>query len=55
MYENMDIWDFTLSNEEMQQIDRTAKVGKRERFTKEVYGFEDEFDFSYDECWPKSF
>jgi 2,5-diketo-D-gluconate reductase B len=52
MCDNIDIWDFSLSDEEMEEINRGAKAGKRERFTKEVYGFEDEFDFSYDECWP---
>lgn len=50
--ENMDVTDFILSKEEMEEIDRRAKVGERERFTIETIGFEDEFDFSYEECWP---
>jgi 2,5-diketo-D-gluconate reductase B len=51
-YENIHVFDFTLSDEEMEEIDRKAVVGKRERFTKEIFGFQDEFDFSYEECWP---
>jgi len=51
-YENIHVFDFTLSDEEMEEIDRGAVVGKRERFTKEIFGFQDEFDFSYEECWP---
>jgi diketogulonate reductase-like aldo/keto reductase len=52
--ENSDIWDFELTKEEMEAIDKTASQGERERFKKEVFGFEDEFDFSYEECWPKN-
>lgn len=54
MLQNMDIMDFTLSREEMEAINQRAKVGKRERVTENFgLGFTDEFDFSYEECWPK--
>lgn len=50
--ENIEINDFTLSNEEMDELNQRAKVGKRERVTLEMgIGFADEFDFSYEECW----
>ena len=52
MRENIDVNNFMLSADEMHEIDKRAKVGERERFTKETIGFEDEFDFSYGECWP---
>lgn len=52
--ENFDVFDFALSQEEMAGIDKIAKKGKRERFTKDMgLGFADEFDFTYEECWPK--
>lgn len=51
--ENMEVTDFMLSMEEMEEIDERARQGKRERFTKETIGFEDEFDFSYEQCWKK--
>lgn len=50
--ENISIDDFTLTEDEMSEIDKRAKEGERERFTKETIGFEDEFDFSYEQCWP---
>jgi len=51
---NIDIFDFTLSEEEMAIIDSRAKSGKRFRLTEEEqFGFTDEFDLSYNECWPK--
>lgn len=50
--ENMQAVDFLLSMEEMEQIDQRAKIGKRTRYAKEIFGFTDEFDFSYEECWP---
>lgn len=50
---NLDVTDFMLSKEEMEQIDSKAVVGSRRRFEKAQAGFEDEFDFSYDQCWPK--
>ena len=51
--ENMNIFDFTLSKEEMERIDKKAMAGKRFRLTEELgFGFTDEFDFSYEECWP---
>lgn len=51
--ENLDIKDFFLSKEEMCQIDQRAIKGDRFRLEEEHgLGFTDEFDFSYDECWP---
>ena len=55
MQENLASADFTLSQEEMHTIDTTARNGKRQRISAEKgMGFTDEFDFSYEECWPKS-
>lgn len=51
--ENTEVTDFILSMEEMEKIDRRAILGERECFTKETIGFEDEFDFPYERCWPK--
>jgi hypothetical protein len=42
-----------LTEDEMAEIDNRAKGGKRERFSIETLGFDDEFDFSYEECWPR--
>lgn len=54
MLENKDVMDFALSENEMSAINERAKRGKRERITKDFgLGFTDEFDFSYQECWPK--
>lgn len=53
--ENMDVMDFELTQEEMQAINQRACKGKRERVTFDMgVGFEDEFDYTYEECWPKS-
>lgn len=53
--ENFDVSDFILSPEEMEEINERAAHGKRERITEKMsLGFTDEFDFSYDECWPKN-
>jgi diketogulonate reductase-like aldo/keto reductase len=53
MLENLQIMDFTLSQEDMHEMNERAKLGKRERVTKEDgLDFTDEFDFSYQECWP---
>ncbi|HEY5235651.1 MAG TPA: aldo/keto reductase [Rhabdochlamydiaceae bacterium] len=52
MLENMAVSDFILSSEDMKEIDQRAKRGERERFNKNAIGFADEFDFSYEECWP---
>jgi diketogulonate reductase-like aldo/keto reductase len=49
--ENIYVNDFILTQDEMSEIDKRAK-GERERFTQETVGFEDEFDFSYEQCWP---
>lgn len=52
--ENMNVFDFSLSDEEMGAIDKKAKGGQRLRVTPEFYlGFTDEFDFTYEQCWPK--
>jgi len=51
--ENLDIRDFSLSKEEMQEIDQRALKGTRFRLEEEHgLGFTDELDFSYEECWP---
>ena len=53
--ENFAALQFSLSQEEMQRIDQRALSGSRYRMTLERgLGFTDEFDFSYEECWPKS-
>lgn len=50
---NTDIVDFSLSPAEMDAIDAKAKTGKRTRITEENgLGFTDEFDFTYEQCWP---
>lgn len=46
--QNLDIMNFALAPEEMKAIDDRAKKGTRTRVSF------DEFDFSYDQCWPKS-
>lgn len=54
--QNMAVLDFTLSAEEMTQIDKRAQNGQRTRIQSDRgMGFSDEFDFSYEECWPKKF
>lgn len=53
MVENLDVMDFDLSDDEMASMDERAKLGSRERITLEDgLGFADEFDFSYQQCWP---
>ena len=53
MRENLEINDFSLSEEGMQAMDSRAKTGKRHRITLDSnLGFTDEFDFTYQECWP---
>lgn len=38
----------------MQQIDDRAAKGTRFRLTNDFgLGFADEFDFTYEQCWPK--
>lgn len=51
--DNFSIMDFTLTSEDMEMIDKRAKNGQRQRVTVEMIGWADEFDFSYQECWPK--
>jgi len=53
--QNLDINDFRLSPEDMNAIDSRAAIGQRLRITPDRdLGFTDEFDFSYDQCWPKA-
>lgn len=53
MKQNMYIDNFVLSDEDMEAINTRAAKGQRERITEEIgLGFTDEFDFSYEECWP---
>lgn len=53
--ENFDILDFTLTESDLKGITEKAKVGNRERVTIEMgFGFADEFDFTYDQCWHSS-
>ncbi len=53
MRQNLDICDFTLSQADMQAIDQQAASGERTRITPNLgLGFTDEFDFTYEQCWP---
>lgn len=53
--ENIDIMSFTISAEDMLMLDKKAAAGQRERLlAEEGLGFTDEFDYSYQDCWPKS-
>jgi diketogulonate reductase-like aldo/keto reductase len=54
LHENFEIHGFMLSEDEMAEIDKRAKGGGRERFSIETLGLIDEFDFSYEECWPRN-
>jgi len=51
--ENFNIFDFSLSEEQMQKIDERAAKGERFRLDGAGHGFTDEFSFTYEECWPK--
>lgn len=45
--QNLDILNFSLTSEEMAAIDKKARNGSRTRVSF------DEFDFPYEQCWPK--
>ncbi len=52
--ENLNCLDFSLSKEEMDEIDLRAANGKRFRLTSDYgFGFTDEFDYTYEMCWPR--
>lgn len=52
--ENIDIFDFLLTKEEMDMIDTRALIGQRERVSLDMgVGFADEFDYTYEQCWPR--
>ncbi len=51
--QNIDSLNFTLSAADMHLINERARNGVRQRVTAATeLGFTDEFDFSYEECWP---
>lgn len=51
--ENFEIADFTLTEDEMKILNNRAVKGARFRLNSaRGLGFSDEFDFTYDECWP---
>lgn len=52
MQQNFTLWDFSLSKEEMEKIDAQGLHGERERAVGIGLGFDDEFDYSYEQCWP---
>lgn len=51
--ENFAIHDFELTQADRDLITTQARAGERERVAlSRGLGFSDEFDFSYDQCWP---
>lgn len=53
--ENLDLYDFELTQKEMQKINTRAKNGKRNRITPEnKLNYVDEFEFTYEQCWPEA-
>jgi 2,5-diketo-D-gluconate reductase B len=53
--ENFEVTDFSLQKSEMEKIDQKAAKGSRYRLQEgRGLGFSDEFDFSYEQCWPRS-
>ncbi len=55
MAENLAVYDFELTQDEMEEINAQAKNGKRNRVTIEKkLDYLDEFDFTYEECWPNN-
>ncbi len=54
MAENLAVYDFELTQDEMEEINTRAKNGKRNRIVADQkLGYVDEFDFAYEECWPE--
>ncbi|MBS0650653.1 MAG: aldo/keto reductase [Verrucomicrobia bacterium] len=54
MQENIDIANFMLTEEEIKKLNERAAAGSRFRLNLEYgLGFADEFDLTYEECWPK--
>ncbi|MDP1834418.1 MAG: aldo/keto reductase [Chlamydiales bacterium] len=51
--QNLLVTDFSLTAEEMGQIDERARYGSRRGATKAELGFTDEFHFTYEQCWPR--
>lgn len=51
--DNIQVNDFILTANEMAEIDQRAVLGQRERYQADLLGIDDEFDLSYEECWPK--
>ncbi len=51
--DNFDVFDFSLSAAEMERISERASAGRRFRLNLDHgLGFADEFDFTYEQCWP---
>jgi diketogulonate reductase-like aldo/keto reductase len=52
--ENSNVNDFLISDTDMQTINAKARSGQRARIVSDRgLGFTDEFDFTYEQCWPK--
>lgn len=52
--ENLEVTDFFLTPQEMERIDSRAGAGTRKRVSRQVQGLDDEFDYRYEQCWPKN-
>lgn len=52
--ENLNVFDFSLSEEDMAEINHMASRGTRLRMREsDGFGFSDEFDYAYEDCWPR--
>lgn len=49
--QNFNIFDFELTSQDMAALNARAATGTRTRLTGK-HGFLDEFDYTYEECWP---